>query len=178
MRMLFVGLTAVAALFAGASAARAEVVDVSATGFQLVHKTTVKAPKAQVYLALLNVGKWWNPAHSYSNNAANLSIEPRPGGCWCEALPSGWVEHMRVVFAQPGERLRFSGGLGPLQTSGVSGAMEWALAEKDGVTTVTWTYSVGGYARGGFDKLAPGVDAVIGEAQGRFKAYAETGTPE
>lgn len=175
MRRMLLGLTAAAALCAGA--ARAEVADVSATGFQLVHKTTIKAPKAQVYLALLNVGKWWNPAHSYSSNAANLSIDPRPGGCWCEALPGGGVEHMRVVFVQVGERLRFSGGLGPLQTSGVSGAMEWSLSETDGITTVTWTYSVGGYFKGGFAKLAPGVDAVIGEVQGRFKSYVETGKP-
>lgn len=171
------------AMLAGAAAllasgtAQAAVTDVSPTGFEIVHKTTVKASPDKVYAALVDVGKWWNPAHSYSGKAANITIDARPGGCWCEALPNGGVEHMRVVFVNPGKMLRFSGGLGPLQTSGVSGAMEWTLAEKDGATEVTWTYSIGGYFKGGFEKLAPGVDFVIGEAQGRFKSYVETGKP-
>ncbi len=166
-----------AALALTAGAAHAEVADLSPTGFTLVQTATVKAPADKVYAALVDIGKWWNPAHSYSGKAANITIDAKPGGCWCEALSGGGVEHMRVVFVSPGKMLRFQGGLGPLQTSGVSGAMDWTLAEKDGVTTVTWTYSIGGYFKGGFNELAPGVDFVVGEQLGRFKRYVETGKP-
>ena len=59
--------------------------------------------------------------------------------------------------------------------SGATGHMIWALAEKDGQTTVTWSYDAGGYMRGGLDKIAPIVDQVLGQQQDRLKAYLETG---
>ena len=36
----------------------------------------------EVYDALVGqIGSWWNPEHTYSHDAKNLSIDPRPGGC-------------------------------------------------------------------------------------------------
>jgi hypothetical protein len=98
------------------------------------------------------------------------------GGCFCEKLPNGGsVLHMTVVYAQPGQGLRLSGGLGPLQMSGATGHLSWTLAEKNGKTTLTQTYDVGGYMTGGLDKIAPVVDQVLGEQFDRLKVYAETG---
>ena len=45
-----------------------------------------------------DVGRWWNPEHSYSGVAANFSIDARAGGCFCERLKDGSVAHMTVVF--------------------------------------------------------------------------------
>jgi hypothetical protein len=53
----------------------------------------------------------------------------------------------------------------------------WSLAEKDGRTTLTQIYFVGGYFPGGLDKLAPAVDGVLGEQLARLKSYVETGKP-
>ena len=84
---------------------------------------------------------------------------------------------MTVIYVSPYKEMRLEGGLGPFQFTGASGHMVWALAEKDGKTTLTWTYDVGGYVKGGIDKLAAPVDGVLGQQVGRLKRYVETGKP-
>jgi uncharacterized protein YndB with AHSA1/START domain len=139
----------------------------------------VAAPPAKVYDALTrDIGRWWDPAHTYSGDSRNLSLEARPGGCFCEQLPAGGgVEHGRVVLVMPGKRLRLAGGLGPLQESGVSGALTWDVAEREGATELTLTYAVGGYRQGGLQGLAPIVDSVLAGQVRRLKSFAEKGTP-
>src|SRR5882762_10493021 len=99
------------------------------TGFLVKFDVNVNAPAAKVYDALVGqVGSWWNPEHTYSHDARNLSIDPRPGGCFCEKLSNGGgIEHLRVVYIAPPQIVRFSGVLGPLQASGVAGSMTWKL---------------------------------------------------
>ncbi|MEX0600366.1 MAG: hypothetical protein WD205_06975, partial [Rhodothermales bacterium] len=54
-------------------------------GFSIRHEAVVEAAPAAVYEMLVdNVGRWWSPSHTYSGDAANLSIDARPGGCFCE----------------------------------------------------------------------------------------------
>jgi len=78
---------------------------------------------------------------------------------------------MDVVYAAPGKALRLVGGLGPLQEMGVSGALTFTLkAESAGVTRVTVSYAVSGFAPQGFADLAPAVDAVLGEQLARYVA--------
>ena len=165
-----------------AAAAPAEVANVGANGFAVHHSVTIPGSPEKVYAALVNgVGGWWNPEHTYSKDSKNLTIDARPGGCFCEKLGNGGgVEHMKVVFAWPGQILRMTGALGPLQGSGVAGSMTWKLAASKGAagaTTLELSYSVGGYMAGGFDKIAPAVDAVLGEQLARFKSFVETGKP-
>ncbi len=169
-----------AVLFAGAAATSAEVVDVGDNGFAVRQTATVSADTARAWAALVEVGKWWDPEHTWSGDPANLSIDARPGGCWCEKLPGqgGGVRHMTVAFASPGKLLRFEGGLGPLQSMAVAGVMTWtftAAAEKG--TAVEMTYLVGGYNRGGFKDLAPGVDGVLRGQLERYRRYVDTGKP-
>jgi uncharacterized protein YndB with AHSA1/START domain len=149
------------------------------SGFLVRHEVVVEAPQAQVYRSLVEqVGEWWNPQHTYSGNARNLSIDARPSGCFCETLPDGGgVEHLRVVHVAPGRLLRLSGALGPLQASGVSGSLSWTLTDTGASTTVEVTYVIGGFMDGGFDKLAPAVSAVIREQLLRLESFVETGTP-
>jgi uncharacterized protein YndB with AHSA1/START domain len=165
-----------------AGASQAEVANVAPNGFAVKHSMTIQASPENVYEALVGkVGSWWNPEHTFSNDSKNLSIDARPGGCFCEKLGNGGgVEHMRVVFAWPGRMLRMTGGLGPLQGSGIVGSMTWQLAAAKGAagaTSLEFSYGAGGYMAGGFDKIAPAVDAVLGEQLARLKSFIETGKP-
>jgi uncharacterized protein YndB with AHSA1/START domain len=167
--MLIAGL---ALLTAGA--ARAEVVDAQPNGFEVRHQVVVAAPASAVWATLVTPSKWWSSAHTWSGSAANLSLGAASGGCFCERLPNGGsVLHMTTINAVPGTRLVLSGALGPLQTSGASGALTFLLAEKDGQTTVTVTYDVGGYFKGGLDKVAAPADGVLGQQVAGLKAASE-----
>jgi len=161
----------------GVSAPAAEA-QIGPNGFRVTTQVSVSAAPAKVYEALLQVGQWWSPAHTYSGDAANLSLDPRPGGCFCERLPNGGgVEHLRVLSAAPGETLRMSGALGPLQALGVAGSFTVALKPTAGGTTVELVYAVGGFSDGGFNQLAPAVQGVLAEQMTRLKAFVETGRP-
>ena len=151
----------------------------ASNGFVTRHEATIDAPAARVYEILVrDVGLWWNPTHTYSGDAANLSIDPRAGGCFCEKLARGGsVEHMRVVYAAPGEVLRMSGALGPLQASGVTGSLTWKLTGIEGATKVELVYSVGGFLEQGFQKMEEGVRAVLGDQLRRLESFVETGSP-
>jgi uncharacterized protein YndB with AHSA1/START domain len=173
MKTTMIAVAAALALLA-AGAARAEVTDSQPNGFEVRHQVTIAAPAATVWASLVQPAKWWTSAHTWSGSAANLSIGAASGGCFCEKLPNGGsVLHMTTAYAAPGTKLVLIGGLGPLQSSGASGALTFALAERDGQTTVTVTYDVGGYFRGGLDKIAGGVDAVLGQQVAGLKAAAE-----
>jgi uncharacterized protein YndB with AHSA1/START domain len=152
---------------------------VTANGFAVKHEVRIAAPSAKVYDALVGqVGKWWSPAHTYSGDANNLSIDPRPGGCFCERLANGGgVEHLRVVYVAPGDQLRMSGALGPLQASGLAGSLTWKLTNAGNGSTIELSYVVGGYMSGGFEQMAPAVSGVLLEQLTRLKSFVETGTP-
>jgi uncharacterized protein YndB with AHSA1/START domain len=169
-------LIAAALALTTTSAASAEVVDAQPNGFEVKRTAVLNAPADKVYAALAQPSQWWNKDHTWSGSSANLSLAAMAGGCFCEKLPNaGSVMHMTVVYAQPGQGLRMFGGLGPLQTTGATGHLAWVLSEKDGKTTLTQTYDVGGYTKGGLDKLAPVVDRVLSEQFDRLTAYVETG---
>lgn len=166
-----------ALLLACAAVARGEVVESGPSGFLLRHEAAVAAPPDKAYAAFLDIASWWNPSHSYSGNAANLSLEARPGGCFCEKLPGGGVEHMRIVMVMPNQAVRLAGGLGPLQGFALAGSMTWAFAPAPGGTKVTLSYGVGGFMPGGADKMAAPVDGVLAEQIGRLKLLVDTGKP-
>jgi uncharacterized protein YndB with AHSA1/START domain len=169
-RVLFALVFAVAGCRAPAS-----VVDITASGFLVSNEVSIHAPPEKVYRALVHqVGRWWNPEHTYSKDSNNLSIDARAGGCFCERLASGGaVEHMSVVYVQPNQTLRMSGALGPLQASGLAGSLTWMLVRSGADTTLKLSYSVGGYMQGGFDKVAPAVDAVLAEQSQRLRRFVE-----
>ena len=152
---------------------------VTPNGFLVNFEVSVNAPAAKVYDALVGqVGSWWDPQHTYSGDAKNLSIDARPGGCFCEKLPNGGgIEHARVIYVAPREILRLSGALGPLQTSGVAGTLTWKLTSGTDNTRLQLSYSVGGFIDGGFEKIAPGVESVLRVQLDRLKQFAETGKP-
>lgn len=175
MRYLLLSFAAVASFGA---AARAEVVQSSAAGFEVRQVVTVAAPIARVWTTLVAPRLWWDKDHTYSDDSANLSLDERAGGCFCEKLVNkGSVEHMRVVYIQPPQMIRMTGALGPLQAEAADGTMAITLAKDGAGTQVTLRYVAGGYIRAGADQLAPKVDEVLGVQLARLKAAAEAGAP-
>ncbi|MEM1263138.1 MAG: SRPBCC family protein [Pseudomonadota bacterium] len=176
--MIRVGVLVLAATVAWPSA-DAAVTDSAANGFTVEHSVTAAASAETVWAALINdVGKWWHPDHSFSQNAANLSINAVPLGCFCERLPNGGsVVHMTVTFVQPKEMLRLTGGLGPLGLMGVDGNMTISVIATTAGTRLQLVYSVGGYSADGLDQIAAAVDGVLGEQMTRLATFAESGRP-
>jgi len=159
--------------------AAAEVTGQSASGFATAGAVTIAAEPERVWATLIQPGRWWNAEHSWSGNAANLSLDPRAGGCFCEALPSGGsVEHMRVIYADPRRQLRLSGALGPLQSEGLAATLTVTLERSGQGTQLAWSYKVGGYTDLPLVQIAPAVDGVLSEQFGRLARLVAAGAPQ
>ena len=173
------GILAIAILALAPTWAAAEVFDSSPNGFTVKLAVTIQAPPADVYQRLIHhVGDWWNPAHTFSGDAHNLSIEEKPMGCFCEKLPGGGsVRHMEVIYLAPGKGLGLNGALGPMQTMAVAGSMRFQISPMEGGSRLEVTYAVGGYLKAGLDTLAKLVDSVLLEQITRLKNYTEHGDP-
>jgi hypothetical protein len=155
----------------------AEVADTSAYGFTVKQVVLIPSMSADsVYHHLLkDVGKWWDTEHTWSGDAGNLSITvSQNGGCFCERLKNGGVvRHMSVIYADPGKKLRMSGGLGPLQEMAVTGVMTISLYKKEQGVEVEMVYTVGGYSKFPLAKIAVIVDMVLGQQLKRFQAFCK-----
>jgi len=162
-----------------APAADAEVAARSTSGFLLKASALVSGtPQAAYERAVGAIDRWWDPAHTYSGRSANLSLEPRAGGCFCERLDGGGsVQHLTVGFLQPGRTVRLLGGLGPLQSLAASGALTWQFEPVAEQTRVTWTYRVTGLEPDGVAAMASAVDQVISGQLVRLGRFIDTGQP-
>lgn len=165
-----------AAVFAALSSpAMAEVKTVTDSGFNIVHIAEVTAAPDVIWKRLIAPKDYWSKAHSWSGSSAGFYIDAQAGGCFCELFQekgadgktktTGSVEHMRVIFAQPGKVLRMQGALGPLQSEAVLGTLTVAIEPlKSGAgSKVSFSYVVGGYMRYKTAEIAPAVDKVLGE---------------
>ena len=166
--MVAVGLT-LALLSPPASA---EVIASSESGFVTRAAAEVPADPAATWVALIAPQNWWNKAHTFSGDSANLYLDAQGGGCFCEKLPlkdgapgtrGGSVAHMRVVYADPGKALRMVGSLGPLQSEALTGTLTISLKPDGAGTRIVMEYVVGGYMRYKVEEIAPAVDKVLAE---------------
>ena len=155
-----------------AQPAAAEVVASSESGFVVRETAEVPADPAQTWQALIAPQNWWNKAHTFSGDSANLYLDAQGGGCFCEKLPlkdgapgtrGGSVAHMRVVYADPGKALRMVGALGPLQSEALTGTLTITLKPGGAGTRIVMEYVVGGYMRYKVEEIAPAVDKVLAE---------------
>jgi len=152
-----------------ASPSHGELAAQSAGGFVIVASAEVAASPERSWQELVVPARWWSKDHTYSHDTANLSIDPRPGGCFCETLPGtrtgprGGVEHMRVVYAERAKALRMKGALGPLQTEAAEGTLSITLKPSGTGTRIEWQYVVGGYMRFKPEEIAPAVNQVLEE---------------
>lgn len=176
--MRFALIAAVAAVLGTAGLARAEVKSTWAAGIRLENKVVIAAPPETVYAALGQIGKWWDSEHTYTGDAANMTIALEPGACFCERFPKGGgVKHGEVVLAWPSQLLRINGDFGPLQDEGASGALTFTLKAAPGGTEVIQTYNAGGLR----PEMVAGAalfDQVLGGQLKRLKAFVETGKPQ
>ncbi len=152
----------------------ADVLAATGEGFSLRIVTMCLATPEESYKAFTEIQRWWDPAHTYSGVASNLSLDVSPGGAFLEKLPEGgFVKHLEVVYAAPGKELRLLGGLGPLQSMGVHGAMTIQFEEFGRGSRTVVLYNVSGFAETGLENLAPVVDAVQSAQMIRHAAHAE-----
>ena len=152
----------------------ADVADSSAAGFTVKLSIPIQAPPATVYRSLFKVGEWWDSAHTFSQDAHNLSIEEKIMGCYCEKLPGGGeARHMEVVRFEPGKMLVMSGAIGPMQALAATGTMTIQVSAGEGGSKLDVTYTVGGYVAAGLTSWAAPVDGVLKAQFTRLKAYVE-----
>jgi hypothetical protein len=156
-----------------ASPAAAAVVSAGDHGFEVQQSVNLVVPQAQAFAAFGQVGQWWDNQHTYSGDGKRMSLQMRPGGCFCEPFENGGgIEHMRVTYVQPGERVVLTGGLGPLLYEATAGVMDVRVERIAGGSRVTMNYRAAGFAKGGAAAMAPLVDQVLGEQMKRFRAFA------
>ncbi len=155
-----------------------KVTEVAANGFQIRMTIPCKAKPDVVYDSFVNdVGEWWDKSHTYTQDATNLSIEPKPNGWFIEKLPNGgFVRHFEIVYLAPSKTIRLEGGMGPLQEQGVAGSMTINFKPAGDGTDIDLTYNVGGFMPGGEAKMkqwSEPVKMVITQQMERLSAFAE-----
>lgn len=166
------------ALFAATPAA-AEVVSAGPNGFEVRHSVNLVIPQQKAFTAFGQIQDWWSKDHTYSGDASRISLQLRPGGCFCERLDDGGgIEHMRVTYVQPGERAVLTGSLGPLLYEATTGVMDVKVERIAGGSRITMDYRAAGFAKGGAAEMAPIVDKVLGEQIKRLRVYAAGGAPK
>jgi hypothetical protein len=162
--------------------ANAEVTASTDNGFAVRHTVTVSAEPDAAFAMLRTPGKWWDKAHTWTGNSDNLYMDAQAGGCFCELIQNdatseggvpqrtlrGSVQHMQIVYVDPGKLLRMSGALGPLQSEAMVGTMTVTLAPIKGGTKLTFEYVAGGFMRMATADVAPAVDGVIVAQASRF----------
>ena len=184
MKKLLVSAASFAAL---SSPALAEVKTVTDTGFNVVHIAEVAAEPDVIWKRLIAPKDYWSKTHSWSGSSEGFYIDAQANGCFCELFQekgadgktktTGSVEHMRVIFAQPGKVLRMQGALGPLQSEAVLGTLTVAIEPLKGGkgSKLSFSYVVGGYMRYKTADIAPAVDKVLGE---QFKSLISPYAPK
>ncbi|MBA3666816.1 MAG: SRPBCC family protein [Sphingomonas sp.] len=161
------------AVLLAATPAAAEVVNADAHGFEVRQSITLVVPPPRAFAAISQVQNWWSKVHSFSGKSENLSLQMRPGGCFCERLDEGGgVEFMHVVFLQPGERVVLRGTLGPLLFEAGEGVLDLKVDRIAGGSKISLSYKAAGFDKGNGADLAPLVDAVLGVQMKRLRAYA------
>lgn len=160
--------------------AQAEIVSAAPAAFSIRHVADVAGvTPPTVWAGISDIAKWWDPEHTYSGDARNLSLEPVVRGCFCEKLGLyAGIEHLHVVYALPAKTLRFAGALGPLQEFGVNGSLTIQIEPAGGGSRLTVTYNVGGQADRPLSEWAPIVDEVLAGQVRRLSRFLTTGSPD
>lgn len=155
-----------ASLFAFAAApAGAEIVRAAPDGFSLHFEAESELDRDAAWARLIDISAWWSSDHTYSGDAANLSLDMRPGGCWCESWDGGAVEHGRVLLIQNGEAIRFEAPLGPLQGMGVAAVITFTLSDAEsGGTAFEADFIAAGTSVADVGLMAEPVNGVFGAA--------------
>ena len=156
-----------------ATPAAAEVTNRSDNGFSLSYERAVTAPDEAILAAIGRPAAWWSDAHTYSGSASNITVDLRPGGCWCEALPGGGVKHAETLLVWPAQRMvRFDAPFGPLQSMGAEAVLTMSWADGVAGRTLKWSFVVTGPGAGA---MADAIDGVMSEQFGRLASHLGSG---
>ena len=159
--------------------AAAQIVERHADGFTLRYADTVEVGRGDVAMAIEAVSAWWDGDHTYTGSAANLSLDLRVGGCFCEAMADGSTfEHGRVT-AFDDDHLVLEAPLGPLKGIATRAELRFSWPEAASLTHdetgVVMVFVVEGPGLGAF---ADAVDQVMRGQHTRLLHLIEHGTPE
>jgi hypothetical protein len=168
----------ISCLLLAATPASAAVISADPHGLEVQEVVSLVIPQPKAYAAFGQVGQWWSKDHSYSGDAARMSLQLRAGGCFCESLEDGGgIEHMRVTYVKPGDQIVLTGSLGPLLYEATAGVMDVRFERIAGGARVTMNYRAAGFARGNGVEMAAQVDQVLAEQMKRFRIFAAGGAP-
>jgi hypothetical protein len=159
-----------------ATACPAEVIEKDADHFVLRYSVGLETTPEDIYGAVGEIGQWWNPAHTYSGDAANLTLPLEVGACFCEALKDGKTfQHGRVTETDPELGVLLDAPLGPLK--GKATKADWSIgwSPANAGWELVMTYVVRGP---GVGALAEPVDGVMGDQFSRLARFIEYGPEE
>ena len=141
--------------------------------FQVTQEVILPAKPEAVYDAVTgDITGWWD--HSFSGKPKQLFIEAKPGGGFWEIFNDAGdgVLHARVIYAERGKRLRFTGPLG-FSGQAVDVVTTYDFLPDPAGTKLKLTCNVAGQITDGEDKM---VDAVWHHfLVERLKPYIESG---
>lgn len=164
-------VVAALAIVCAATPVSAEVISKSDGEFILNFEQRVEASPDVILSTLAQPAAWWSSDHTYSGSAENITLDLRPGGCWCEALPGGGVKHAEVLLVWPEHRqIRFDAPFAPLQSMPAHTILTMTWGDTDGgaARLLKWTFVVRGFQTGA---VAEAVDGVMAEQFGRLVAH-------
>ena len=96
-------------------------------GFSITNVSESNAPINDVYTQFIEqVDMWWPKDHTWWKG--KLHIDEKAGGCFCETTDTASAAHMQVSVIEPNKKVVMTGGLGPLQEMGVTGALIWEFS--------------------------------------------------
>jgi uncharacterized protein YndB with AHSA1/START domain len=187
-KVLLMMSTLVVASFLHSAPVHSDVVYAEMQGFEVLAQVEVALPADAVYDSLINdVGQWWSSSHTFYGEQNNLTISAAVGGCFCEIKDKNQQSiHLEVIHVDTGKLIRFSGGLGPLQSMPVIGVMDWQVKSttdsshlthtNQHLTNITFRYKVSGYVKGGLQNIAVPVDRVLQQQLESFKQFIQAQT--
>lgn len=156
-------MAALCLLGAASTTAKAEVVSSSDSGFVLSHEATSTLAPDALFARMMDPSRWWDPEHSYSGKATNISMGNRAGDHWREDWAGGSVIHGEVLQVINGQMLMLSAPFGPLAATGAECIWTIRLTPtEDGGTKVMSSHVVVGGSDTGLASMAGPVDFVMG----------------
>ena len=153
-----------------AASANADVLAASPGHYTLRHEAVSPLAPDAVWNRLVHPETWWSPAHSYSGDAANLSLDLRAGGLWKEEWDGGSVAHGAVLYINPGTQLRLDAPFGPLQSMAVNVVWTITILPEGTGSKVIFDEVANGSDASNLDRIAGVVDGVKAEAMRRLVA--------
>lgn len=164
----------VSLLLATASPAAAEIVSRGEDAFTLRFAVGLEASREEVIAAAGEIPAWWDPAHSYTGDAANLSLTLEPGGCWCERLADGTVFRHGEVVSMTSDRVVFDAPLGPLNGKATRANLTFSAGPENRGVLAAMEFVVEGPGVGAF---ADAVHGVMRQGWNRYVRFIEYGEP-